>query len=119
MISLVLTTGRLFFEYSICASLTLLVNAIVRPLDMHLEEDIKQVNEWLQVVDILASTSERPDLLQTRQFLLGMREWALSRVKAALAEREAQAAAQAAAVAAVQPHGMFESLFSADDMCRW
>lgn len=98
----------------------MLVNAIVAPLDAHLEDNIKQVNEWIPVIDLLASASERPDLLQKKQILLDMRDWASSRIKAALAEREANEAAKAAAAAAtVPPHGVFDSLFPTEDTCQW
>lgn len=67
----------MFFDYSISAMLTLLVNGIVRPTDSHNPEDLKRVDTWLAVIDILATESERPDLLEKKEFILHMREWTL------------------------------------------
>ncbi|KAK5168971.1 uncharacterized protein LTR77_006280 [Saxophila tyrrhenica] len=80
----------LYFEHSVSAVLTLLVNGIVRPLGEGLSEDFRRIDEWISVIDVLASTSERADLLRKKQFLLDMRTWMLSCVKDALAEKSAK-----------------------------
>ena len=68
--------------------LTLLVNGIVRPLDGHAAHDLQRVDTWLQVIDILATSSERPDLLQKKDFLLHMRTWTVHVVRDTLSGRD-------------------------------
>lgn len=70
-------TYRMFFDYSISAMLTLLVNGIVRPTDSHNPGDLKRVDSWLAVIDILTTESERTDLLEKKEFILHMRQWTL------------------------------------------
>lgn len=55
--------------------LTLLVNGIVRPFNEHAANDLRRVDTWLRVIDILATSSERADLLQKKEFLAHMRDW--------------------------------------------
>ena len=71
----------MFFDYSISAMLTLLVNGIVRPTDTHNAGDLKRVDTWLAVIDILATESERPDLLEKKEFILHMRGWTLKVIR--------------------------------------
>ena len=74
------------------------MNGVVRPLDNGLYDDFRRVDEWLQIVEALASSSERADLLEKKQFLIDVRTWATSCVRAALAEKDASdCAAQARA----------------------
>jgi hypothetical protein len=76
----------LFFDYNISAVLTLLLNYVVRPLeDQFLSADRRRVEDWMQVIELLANTSERPDLLEKRDFLLGMKAWSLEAVQIARA----------------------------------
>lgn len=72
----------MFFDYSISAMLTILVNGIVRPIGTHNAEDLKRVDTWLRVIDILATDSERPDLLEKKEFILHMRSWTLKVMQA-------------------------------------
>lgn len=72
----------MFFDYSLSAMLTLLVNGIVRPTDEHNAEDLKRVDTWLRVIDILATDSERPDLQEKKEFILHMRDWTLKVIQA-------------------------------------
>lgn len=65
----------MFFEFSICAVLTLLVNGIVRPFGEYISDDLRRVDTWLKVIDILATSSERSDLLEKKEFLMHMRAW--------------------------------------------
>ena len=74
----------MFFHFSICAVLTLLVNGIVRPLDNEVGTDLRRVDTWVQVIDILAISSERSDLLKKKEFLHYMRTWTLHVVQDAL-----------------------------------
>ena len=67
----------MFFEFSISAVLTLLVNGIVRPFSEDIGEDLRRVDTWLKVIDILATSSERADLLEKKEFLVHMRAWNL------------------------------------------
>lgn len=67
----------MFFEFSICAVLTLLVNGIVRPFSKYISEDLRRVDAWFKVIDILATSSERSDLLEKKEFLKHMRSWTL------------------------------------------
>lgn len=78
----------MFFDYSISAMLTLLVNGIVRPTDEHNAEDLRRVDTWLRVTDILATESERPDLLEKKEFILHMRTWTLKVIEATQERRE-------------------------------
>jgi len=55
--------------------LTLLANGIVRPRDPCNAADLHRVDQQLRVIDILATTSERPDLLEKKEFVLLMRTW--------------------------------------------
>lgn len=73
----------MFFDYSLSAMLTLLVNGIVRPLDEHNAADLQRVDSWLRVVDILATESERPDLLEKKEFILHMRGWTVQKIEEA------------------------------------
>lgn len=74
----------MFFDYSVSAMLTLLVNGIVRPLDEHNAADLQRVDSWLRVVDILATESERPDLLEKKEFILHMRGWTVKAIEDAI-----------------------------------
>lgn len=76
--------ARLFFDFSISAVLTLLVNGIVRPLNEYAIQDLQRVDVWLRVIDKLAADSERPDLLEKRDFLASMRQWTLRVVQEAM-----------------------------------
>lgn len=67
----------MFFDYSISAMLTLLVNGIVRPNDTRNSDDLRRVDTWLRVIDLLSTESERPDLLEKKEFILHMRTWTL------------------------------------------
>ena len=67
----------MFFHFSISAVLTLQVNGIVRPLNDQAHCDLRRVDTWLNVVDILATSSERPDLLEKKEFLDHMKGWTL------------------------------------------
>ena len=71
----------MYFDFSICAVLTLLVNGIVRPFGQHISEDLRRVETWLKVIDILATSSERHDLLEKKEFLMHMRAWTLKVVQ--------------------------------------
>lgn len=73
----------MFFDYSVSAMVTLLVSGIVRPRDEHNAEDLKRVDTWLRVVDILATESERPDLLEQKKFISQMRGWTVQKIRAA------------------------------------
>ena len=74
---------RCIYKYSISAVLTLLVSAIVRPLDETVAQDLQRVEAWLRVIDKLATDSERPDLLEQKDFLDSMKQWALRVVQEA------------------------------------
>ena len=87
-------SDRLFFEFSISAMLTLLVNCIVRPLNDYTAADLRRVDTWLRVIDILATSSERPDLLQKKEFLVHMRAWTLHVMQDTLAGRETECVAK-------------------------
>lgn len=66
---------RMFSEFSISAVLTLLVNGIVRPFGEYIGEDLRRVDTWIKVIDILATSSERQDLIEKKEFLIRMRTW--------------------------------------------
>ena len=86
---------RVFFEFSISAILTLLVNGIVRPLNDHAFDDLQRVDTWLQVIDILATSAERADLLQKKEFLVHMRTWMLKVMREAMSGRKFECEDQA------------------------
>jgi hypothetical protein len=86
----------MFFEFSISAVLTLLVNGIVRPFSENIGEDLRRVDTWLKVIDILATSSERADLLEKKEFLMHMRAWTLHVVSDSLAGNETECCARAA-----------------------
>lgn len=75
--------GRLFFDYSISAMLTLLANGIVRPCDPNGPADLTRVDQQLRVIDLLATSTERPDLLEKKEFVLHMRLWTVTVLQAA------------------------------------
>ena len=61
--------------------LTLLVNGVVRPQNEHAIPDLHRVDMWLRVVDILATSSERKDLLEKKEFLANMRRWTVKAIQ--------------------------------------
>lgn len=67
--------SRLFFHFSISAVLTLLVNGIVRPFEESVHLDLQRVDVWLRVIDKLARDSDRPDILEKKDFLARMYQW--------------------------------------------
>lgn len=79
------TMTRLFFNFSISAVLTLLVNGIVRPFDDYVNLDLQRVDVWLRVIDKLARDSDRLDLLEKRDFLDRMQKWTSRVVQEAIA----------------------------------
>lgn len=79
------STIRLFFNFSISAVLTLLVNGIVRPFDENVTLDLQRVDVWLRVIDKLAKDSDRLDLLEKRDFLARMQQWTSRVVQEAIA----------------------------------
>lgn len=80
----------MFSEFSISAVLTLLVNGIVRPFGEHIGEDLRRVDTWIKVIDILATSSERQDLIEKKEFLMHMRVWTFNVVQDHLAGNEGQ-----------------------------
>ena len=70
--------NRLFLPFSMSALLTLLVNALLRPLDDRIAQDLRRIDGWLRVVDILATSTGRADLDEEKGFILTMRSWTLS-----------------------------------------
>ncbi len=45
--------------------------------------DSQRIETWIPIVDALTSASERPDLLEKRDFLLNLKAWALATAEAA------------------------------------
>ena len=78
----------LYLDFSICAVLTLFVNMIIRPSEEHVADDLSLVDSWLRVVDVLANSSERPDLLEKRKFLEHMRLWAVKVMREDITQRQ-------------------------------
>jgi hypothetical protein len=120
---------RLYFEFSICAVLTLLVNGIVRPFGEHISEDLRRVETWLKVIDILATSSERHDLLEKKEFLTHMRAWTLKVVndhsvgtdtdecvRAAREYLESEAALQSNAFDGLDMGGLHPDVFPLDQI---
>ncbi len=86
----------MFFEFSISAVLTLLVNGIVRPSSEYVGEDLRRVDTWLKVIDVLATSSDRADLLEKREFLIHMRAWTLHVISDSLVGSESESCVRAA-----------------------
>jgi hypothetical protein len=61
--------------------MTLFVNFILRPFDACANFDLRRTDEWMPVIDAIATGSGRSDLLEKRAFLFNMRTWALSRAQ--------------------------------------
>ena len=59
-------------------------------------DDLRRVDTWLKVIDILATSSERNDLLEKKEFLTHMRAWTLAVVRDATAGIETEDCAKAA-----------------------
>ena len=86
----------MFFEFSISAVLTLLVNGIVRPFNEHITQDLQRVDTWMKVIDVLATSSDRSDLLEKKEFLMHMRAWTLHVVQDHVAGNETECCGRSA-----------------------